>query len=70
MNETTKDQINLEKDIKKITTELQEALIENMLAGKAEVEAKQMKIKAHNRLLLAKQELYDLTSIISDANNN
>ena len=51
-----------QKQISEVIQQLQKALLESLEATKAEDEAKQRKIRAHNNLLLAKQELYALTN--------
>lgn len=55
-----KPEATIEVKIDTAVKELHEALIENINAGKAEIDAKVRKQKAHYNLLGAKQRLYDL----------
>lgn len=50
----------MEKEIKEALKELEEAMIENLTATNEETNAKLAKMKAHKRLILAKEKVNDL----------
>jgi hypothetical protein len=53
-----KPNLTTEQAIKQAVLDVQNAMLENLEAGRAEVQAKDRKVKAHYNLLRSKERLY------------